>query len=108
MKKKIYTVHDYMTPNGFLPFLAEKRELPSIFALNQKKILNYIQYENSIHINELIKSKNIIRDSLILIPITNSCKNISLKNLVSEKLLLLINTYKENFKIVYIEDERIM
>ena len=108
MKKKIYTVQDYMTPNGFLPFLAEKKELPAIFTLNQKKILKYIQYENSIHINDLVKSENIIRDNLILIPITESCKKISLKKLVSEKLFSLINTYTENFKIVYIENERIM
>lgn len=97
-----------MTPNGFLPFLAEKKELPAIFTLNQKKILKYIQYENSIHINDLVKSENIIRDNLILIPITESCKKISLKKLVSEKLFSLINTYTENFKIVYIENERIM
>lgn len=108
MKKKIYTVHDYITPNGFLPFLCEKKELPTIFKLNQKKILKYIQYENGIHVNDLIKNPSIIENHLILVPITESCKKIKLQKIVSESLYRLIKTYTENFKIVYIENERIM
>lgn len=97
-----------MTPNGFLPFLAPKKELPSIFKMNQNYNLNYVQYENSIHIKDLIKNKKIIENNLIIIPITESCKNIKIKNLVSDELFKLMKIYNENFKILYITNERIM
>lgn len=97
-----------MTPNGFLPFIAPKKELPSIFKTNQNYNLNYVQYENSIHIKDLIKNKKIIENNLIIIPISESCKNIKIKNLVSDELFKLMEIYNENFKILYITNERIM
>lgn len=97
-----------MTPNGFLPFIAEKKELPTIFEMNQIYNLNYVQYENSIHINDLMKNKKIIENNLIVVPIVESCKNIKIKNIVSSELLKLMTTYNENFKILYITNERTM
>ena len=105
MKKKIFVIYDYLTPNGYLPFYYHKKDLPEILNLNLKVKLKYPIFDNSVFnilTSSVIKKSNeIIKNNIFLIILHSSLKKDSIENIISKDLNMLLNAYPDNFTVIY-------
>lgn len=101
----ILVVYDYLGPNGYIPFNYKKDNISTILHNEQYRTTprNYMSPDiPKILTKDISISSSDIKDNLYLILINDKLKNIELNEILSEKLLLLLENYPNNIKILYV------
>ena len=100
----VYIVFDFHTPSGYLPFCYTKSNISKIL---KQANTNEFSYENIFEGNRKILTFNLDErsindDNIYVILIDNKIREINLTEILSEKLLNLINK-SDNFIIHYFD-----
>lgn len=103
--RQIYTVYDFKTPNGYLPFIYSKDTLSDVFLTNLKGSEDYSYFTNSEKIlTKDIDDSNLSDNNIYLIVIDIVWQDKDLSEILSPKLIDFINR-SDNFLITYYNHE---
>jgi len=105
IKKELYIVFDFKTPNGYLPFCYTKKNIINVlkYNLENKVHFGFFNECNKILTKEL-HSSYINDQNLYIIVIDDRLKHINLNKILSPKLYNMYNE-SNNFHIIYHEYE---
>ena len=105
---EITIVYDYIGPNGYIPFIYTKKELPNILDKNQKNIIKYNNFSDDtkqVLTKVLWNQKSKIKNNFYLVLVDTQLKDIPLEDILSDTLNLLIKTYPNNIRVIYFDHE---
>mgnify|MGYP001112773331 CR=1 FL=1 len=100
----VYIIFDYKTAYGYLPFCYTHKTLSSVLKkVNENRLFYEKLFDgNKKDITFNLDERNMNDDNIYIILIDSKIKNIDLKNILSKKLLNLINK-SDNFIINYFD-----